>query len=74
MTLLPNIKKPTLVDNASNAWRWLSVQAMALAGAVQAAWLAMPDDLKTSIPANYVQYITFALLVLGIGGRLVKQP
>lgn len=70
---LPEIKKPTLVDNAGSAWRWLSVQAMALAGAVQATWLALPDDLKTSIPANYVQYLTLALVVLGIGGRLVKQ-
>lgn len=65
--------KPTLVDNAGSAWRWLSVQAMALAGAVQGAWLAMPDELKTSIPAHWVQYLTVALLVLGIVGRLVKQ-
>lgn len=71
---LPEIKKPTLVDNAGSAWKWLSVQAMALAGAVQATWLALPDEFKTTIPANYVQYLTFALLVLGIGGRLVKQP
>lgn len=67
------MKKPTLVDNAKNAWRWLSVQAMALAGAVQATWLALPDDMKASVPANYVQYLTLALVLLGIGGRLVKQ-
>lgn len=68
------MKKPTLVDNAGNAWRWLSVQAMALAGAVQATWLALPDDLKALMPASYVQYLTLALVVLGIAGRLVKQP
>lgn len=67
------MKKPTLVDNAKNAWRWLSVQAMALAGAVQATWLALPDDMKASIPSSYVQYLTLALVLLGIGGRLVKQ-
>lgn len=67
------IKFPQLVENAGSAWRWLSVQAMALAGAVQGAWLAIPEDMKTSIPAEYVQYATIALLVLGLVGRLVKQ-
>ena len=69
-----NIKKPDLVENASSAWKWLSVQAMALTGVVQATWLAMPEDMKASIPANWVQYLTLALLVLGIVGRMVKQP
>lgn len=67
------IKKPTLVENAGSAWRWISVQAMALAGAVQAAWLSVPDSLRSSIPSEWVQYLTLGLVVLGIVGRLVKQ-
>jgi hypothetical protein len=62
-----------LVDNARRAWRWISVQAMVLAGAIQAAWVFIPDDMKTSIPPKYVAGVTMALLVLGVAGRLVKQ-
>jgi NO-binding membrane sensor protein with MHYT domain len=63
----------TLVDDAKQAWRWLSVQSMVVAGAIQGAWLFLPDDLKTSIPPNIVQAVTLALLGLGIVGRMVKQ-
>lgn len=65
--------KIQIVDNVKTAWRWFSVQAMALAGAIQGAWLFMPEDLKTSIPSNWVQYLTIVLLALGIVGRVVKQ-
>lgn len=62
-----------LVDDARRAWRWISVQCMALALALQGAWEACPDELKTGIPPRTVTIITLALLVLGIVGRLVKQ-
>lgn len=62
-----------LVEDARKAWKWISVQAMALAGAIQVAWLSIPDDMKASIPAKYVTVLTLGLLVLGIAGRLVKQ-
>ena len=61
------------VDDAKSAWRWFSVQAMAWALAIQGAWQAMPDDMKASIPAGFVHWLTMALLVFGIAGRLVKQ-
>jgi hypothetical protein len=63
-----------LVDNARKAWRWFSVQAMALAAAGQIAWMNIPADLKASVPPNLVTYGTVVLLVLGIVGRLVAQP
>lgn len=62
-----------LVDDARRAWRWFSVQAMALALAVQGVWEAMPADMKASIPQQYVTWLTLALLALGIVGRLVDQ-
>lgn len=62
-----------LVDDARSAWRWFSVQAMAWALAIQGAWQAVPDDMKASIPAGVVHWLTMGLLVLGIAGRLVKQ-
>lgn len=62
-----------LIDEAKGAWKFFSVQAMAWALAIQGAWQAIPDDMKASIPAGLVHWLTMGLLVLGIAGRLVKQ-
>ena len=62
-----------LVDNARDAWRWFSVQSMALAGAMQGAWLALPPDMKSRVPADLVDMLTLAVLALGIVGRVVDQ-
>lgn len=62
-----------LVENAKNAWRWISVQCMVVAGAIQGAWLAVPPSMQAAIPANVVYWCTLALLALGVAGRLVKQ-
>jgi hypothetical protein len=62
-----------LVEEWRSAWRWFSLQAMALTAAIQAAWAALPDDLKQHVPAKAVTAVSVALLLLGIGGRLVKQ-
>lgn len=62
-----------LIDEAKHAWKMLSMQAMGAALALQGAWSQAPDDLKASIPHQWVTYATVALLVLGMLGRLVKQ-
>ena len=62
-----------LVDDAKQAWRWVSMWCMTIAGAIQLAWLGIPEDLKASIPPDVVQGVTLALLAFGVAGRLVKQ-
>lgn len=62
-----------LVEEWRGAWRWFSLQAMALTAAIQAAWAAMPDELRAHFPARIVTAVSVGLLLLGIGGRLVKQ-
>lgn len=62
-----------LIDDWKYAWKWFSVQSMALAAAVQGAWVAFGDDLKQNVPHWLVTVITLGLLAAGIGGRLVKQ-
>jgi hypothetical protein len=62
-----------LIDNWHKAHRMLSVQAMALAAAIQGAWPTIPEDLKAAIPAVWVHWVSLALLVAGIVGRLVDQ-
>ena len=62
-----------LVDDARKAWKWISVQAMAAALAIQGAWSMVPEDMKANLPKHLIEGATVALLVLGIVGRLVKQ-
>jgi hypothetical protein len=62
-----------LVAEWRGAWRWFSVQAMALVAAVQAAWAAMPDDMRRHFPHALVTALSVGMLLLGIGGRLVRQ-
>lgn len=62
-----------LVENAKQSWKWFSMQAMTVAGALQGAWLSVPQDLKDNVPTNLVHWITLGLVILGILGRLVKQ-
>jgi hypothetical protein len=63
----------TLVEDAEQSWKWFSMQAMTLAAAIQGAWVFIPEDMKSTIPHNYVTGATVVLLVAGILGRLVKQ-
>jgi len=62
-----------LVDDWKQAWKWISVQSMTVAMAIQGAWMFIPEDMKASIPKEVVHGITMALLFVGIVGRLKKQ-
>ena len=62
-----------LVDEWKAAWRWFSVQSMALAAVLLGAWQALPDELRGALPPALPHWLAIALLVLGIAGRLVKQ-
>jgi hypothetical protein len=61
-----------LVNNAREAWRWYSVQALAVAAALQGGWLAL-GDMQSRVPDWAVDGLTLAILVSGIVGRLVDQ-
>lgn len=63
----------TLVGEWKQAWRWFSVQAMAGAAIVQAAWAGLPDDLKAHLPGWLVTALSLGLLLAGLCGRLVRQ-
>lgn len=62
-----------LVDDWRKALGWVSVRCMLFAGAIQGAWMFIPDDMKQSIPHDIVSRITIALLGMGVFGRVVKQ-
>lgn len=63
-----------LVPNWRRCYRMFSVQAMTLAGAIQATWALIPEDLKATLPPTLVHWVSLALLLAGIVGRLIDQP
>jgi hypothetical protein len=62
-----------LIPQWRRAWRWFSVQAFALQGALAAAWLAVPDTLRATVGAEWLAAAAIILTVLGTAGRLVDQ-
>ena len=62
-----------LVHNARKAYRWLSMQAMALSLAGAASWLAVPQEMRDAVPDLWLGLGAGTLAVLGMIGRLVDQ-
>lgn len=62
-----------LIDNWKDAKCWFSVHAMLWSSVIQIVWSQVPEDMKTSLPSKYVSYITSAMLILGILGRVINQ-
>ena len=69
----PLLTKHRLVPDWKRAWRWLSVQSMSAALAVQITWASLDADMRSTIPRIVVGGLTVGLLVLGLIGRLIKQ-
>lgn len=62
-----------LVDDWRSCLKWFSVQAMVVAGAVQAVWFNLPEDFKQSVPDQWITATTVGLMLAGVVGRLVDQ-
>lgn len=62
-----------LVADWKQAWKWISVNCMVIAAAIQGAWLYIPEDMKTSVPQSWVHVLTIGLLIAGVAGRVVQQ-
>lgn len=64
--------KIKLMSDWKRAWKWMSIWAMILAGAIQATYSALEPEQKKSL-GKYSQPITIAILALGVAGRMVRQ-
>lgn len=62
-----------MISNAKDAWKWFSTQSLLAAGALQGAWVYVPDDLKVQAPENLISSLTWGILALGFVGRFVDQ-
>ena len=58
-----------LVPNASKAWRWISMQMIALA----ALWESIPLEAKAVLDPSTQSWITLGLLVAAGVGRMIDQ-
>ena len=64
--------KLKLVENWKEAYRWFSMWAFLIAGAMAGAWAVMPADLKAAFPDQWVGVVSVVSFV-GALLRLVKQ-
>lgn len=62
-----------LTRNARRAWRWFSVQAMTAVASLQLVWMGMPAELRDSVPDHWLPWVTVAVAVGGVVGRLIDQ-
>jgi hypothetical protein len=62
-----------LVENAHMAWRWISVQAFGLIALLPIVWVALPPEGQALVPEQYRPWVTSAVALAGLAGRLVKQ-
>lgn len=62
-----------LVANARDGWRWFSTVSMTFAAAIEATWLALPEDLKADISPDWKSALTIFLMAFGTVGRFVDQ-
>lgn len=59
----------TLVKNWKSAWKWLSIQFIAIA----ALWETIPLEAKAVLSPDTQSWITLGLLVAAGVGRMIDQ-
>lgn len=75
----------SFVQHARLLWKtwsvWLTGAGVALGvylasspDALIQAWLMLPPDLKALLPVNVAQYISYAIIALGVISKFIKQP
>lgn len=52
----------------------LGVYLSAAPDALVQVWLMLPADLKAALPVNVAQYISYALIALGVISKFIRQP
>ncbi len=62
-----------LVPEARRAWRWFSVQALAVLAALPLVWPQLPPEVQAMLPEGARPWLLAALAIGGIAGRLIDQ-
>ena len=62
-----------MVPEARRAWRWFSVQALAVLVALPVLFETLPPEVVAVIPADWRPWLIAAVALAGMVGRLVDQ-
>lgn len=62
-----------LIPDWRSAWKWFSVQALAIIALIPIVWTALPPEAHAWVPVEWRPWIVFTLAIAGIVGRLVPQ-
>lgn len=62
-----------LVPNWREAWKWLSMHALAILTVAPVVWASLPHDLKGEMPEDFAPWVLAAVAIGGILGRLKDQ-
>lgn len=62
-----------LVENWRNAWKWFSVQSLAVLVALPLVWPVLPADVKAWVPPEWQPWLFVTIAFGGLLGRLVDQ-
>lgn len=62
-----------LVDNWKDAWKWFSVQALAVIVALPFVWASLPADIKGFLPDGAEPWVLVVIAVAGVLGRVIDQ-
>lgn len=65
------------VDDYRSVLYHYSTIALAAASGLQGAWISIPDVIKNGLPdivSHAVSWISFAIVLLGLFGKFIKQP
>lgn len=61
------------VPDWRRAWRWFSVQTLALFALLPIVWPTLPSEVHDWFPVEWRPWLIAALAVGGIVGRLIDQ-
>ena len=67
------MKKIKLDPNWKKSWKWFSMQGIAIASAIQTAYIALPEKMQDSLNPKMVMLLTLGILIVTAIGRLIPQ-
>lgn len=62
-----------LVADWEKAWRWFSIQALALVALLPVVWPSLPPQVTGWVPEEWRPWVVVVIAIGGIAGRLVDQ-
>lgn len=63
-----------LIQDWRQAWRFYSVQALAVIAAIPIVWASLPEEWRATVPSEWIKVMVVVVAVAGILGRIIQQP